>query len=233
VNLRAAVALVTGGSSGIGRATARRLVEVGARVAICGRRRSELEATASEIGALPLVADVSRETDVVGAVEALLREFGDYNVLINNAGAGYFAPLVDIDETRMRTLLETNVVGAMLVARESAARFARRGGGHIVNVGSLAALEGFEGGTAYAATKFALRGMAQCWRRELQPLGIRVMQVHPGKTMTNFARTAGLASRSSEFRLRPEDVAEIIVQMLASDDRVSLDEVEVRQARPD
>jgi 3-oxoacyl-[acyl-carrier protein] reductase len=233
VNLAEAIALVTGGSSGIGRATAARLLGSGARVAICGRRRSELESAAADIGALPIVADVSRATDAADAVRRVIDEFGDYNVLVNNAGAGYFAPLVEIEEARLRALVETNVVGAMLAARESVRHFVRRGGGHIVNVVSLAGLEGFEGGTAYAATKFALRGMGQCWRRELQPHGIRVMQVHPGKTMTGFAAAAGLPSRVSERRLRPEDVAEVIVTMLGSDDRVSLDEVEIRQARPE
>src|SRR5579859_6767352 len=120
MKIESAKALVTGGSSGIGLETARRLISRGGRVAICGRDRTKLERAAREIGALAIPTDVSIEKDVVTMVRRLIDEFGDYNVLINNAGFGSFATLLETSLAEMQRVYATNVFGAMLVARESA-----------------------------------------------------------------------------------------------------------------
>ena len=126
MKIDSARALVTGGSSGIGFETARLLAQRGARVAICGRDRTKLEAAAKEIGAVAIVADVGVESEAVGLVAQVIGEFGDYNVLVNNAGFGSFGPLLDLDLGEMQRVFATNVFGAMVVARESARHFVKK-----------------------------------------------------------------------------------------------------------
>jgi 3-oxoacyl-[acyl-carrier protein] reductase len=220
MELSTAKALVTGGSTGIGRATARMLAERGARVAICGRRADVLREAADEIGALAVPADVSDEADVRRLVETVVRELGDYDVLVNNAGFGTFADLVDTTAADFRRVWETNVLGAMLVARESARHFVARRRGNIVNVASTAGTRGQPRGTAYVATKFALSGMTECWRAELRQHNVRVMQVNPSEVLTDFFATAGgAAAAANPTKLQADDIAQVIVGMLELNDR--------------
>src|ERR1051326_6841786 len=139
MKIDSARALVTGGSSGIGFATAKLLAARGARVAICGRDEAKLTKAAKEIGAVAIHADVSVESEAVRLVADVVRAFGDYNVLVNNAGFGSFGPLLELDLGEMQRVFATNVFGAMVVARESARHFAGRSYGNIVNVASSAA----------------------------------------------------------------------------------------------
>jgi 3-oxoacyl-[acyl-carrier protein] reductase len=217
MRLEDARVLVTGGGTGIGRETARRLAERGARVAVCGRREAPLTSAAEEFGAIPIRADVSDEADVRRLVETVVREMPGYNVLVNNAAVGYFAPLLGTATGGFERVLATNLTGAMMVARESAAHFVEHGGGTIVNVGSTAAGKGFPGGTAYAASKFALTGMTECWRAELRKHDVRVMQVNPSEVQTEF----GGADRPAEnpSKLRSDEVAHLILALLELDDR--------------
>jgi 3-oxoacyl-[acyl-carrier protein] reductase len=233
MKLNDCIALVTGGSAGIGLETARLLKANGAKVAICGRTKDRVESAAKEIAALPLVGDVGREADTVRMVEAVVREFGDYNTLINNAGWGRFAPLLDLGLDEFKAVMDTNVFGAMLMARESARHFVVRKRGNIVNVSSTAGGRGFAGGTAYVATKFALGGMTECWRAELRKHEIRVMQINPSEVQTGFGSSQGRVRKLSEKKLRSEEIAHAIVAMLTMDDRGFTTELTVFATNPD
>ncbi|HEU4585315.1 MAG TPA: SDR family oxidoreductase, partial [Gemmatimonadaceae bacterium] len=167
MKLETAKVLVTGGSSGIGLATAKHLAAAGARVAICGRRAQTIEAAARASGAVPIVADVSSEDDVERMVATVVRELGGDDTLINNAGFGRVAPLRETTVADFRSVWETNVLGAMLAARESARHFVAQRRGNIVNVASTSGQRGGAGGSAYASSKFALAGLTQVWRAEL------------------------------------------------------------------
>jgi len=234
LDLENAGALVTGGSSGIGKETARMLRQRGADVVICARDEDRLEEAASEIGAHPVQADVSDEEDVERLVSAAIEELdGGYDVLINNAGFGAGARLVDLTADQMRSVWETNVLGAMFVARESARHFVERERGNIVNIGSTAGRNGYPGGTAYASSKFALRGMSECWRSELRSSGIRVMHLDPSEVQTAFGRR-GEKERPPEnpTKLRPEEIAHAIVGALEMDSRGFIPEMAVWATNP-
>src|SRR6476620_3569516 len=197
MDLKTAKVLVTGGSSGIGYSTAQLLRDRGADVAICGRKADAVEQAASELGALGIVCDVSREEDVVRMVERVISELGDYNVLINNAGWGHWAPLVETTVSDFTRAWETNVIGAMLVARESAKHVVKKNTGSIVNIASTSGQRGGANGTIYTSTKFALSGMTECWRAELRKNNIRVMQVNPSEVQTNFFVSSGRGARAA------------------------------------
>jgi len=225
MDLKNAKALVTGGSMGIGLATAKLLAQRGARVAICGRDEKRVKQAAGGFGGLGIAADVKDEAAVKRMVETVVREFGDYNVLINNAGFGAFAPLLETTADGFRSVWETNVLGAMLVGRESARYFVTReageGGGHIINIASTAALRGFAGGSTYVSSKFALTGLTECWRLELRTRNIRVMQVNPSEVQTDFVANSGRPARpqGNPTKLVAEDIAHVIASMLELDDR--------------
>jgi 3-oxoacyl-[acyl-carrier protein] reductase len=230
MNLESAQVLVTGGGSGIGYATAKTLIEKGARVAICGRDRAKLERAAGELGALAIHADVSVESDVKEMVQTVVDTFGDYNVLINNAAYGNWSNLVDLALDDMQKLFATNVFGAMLVARESARYFVTKNYGNIVNVASSAGVRGYAGATAYAGSKFALRGMTECWRAELRKFNIRVMLINPSEVQTPFSQGR---RTPSPRKLVANDIAQTIVSMLELEDRGFVTEVAVWATNPE
>jgi 3-oxoacyl-[acyl-carrier protein] reductase len=220
VDLKNAAVLVTGGSCGIGLETARILRQRGARVAICARHKEMLEAAAKEVDALPIVADVSKEDDVQRMIGEVVKEFSDYNVLINNAGFGAFAPLVELTSDEFCRVWQTNVLGAMVVARGSAKHFIGRSYGNIVNLSSTAGQRGFANGTAYCASKFAVQAMTECWRAELRQHNIRVMQVNPSEVLTSFGDDeASQGKADNPSKLHAQDIAQLIAGMLEIDDR--------------
>jgi 3-oxoacyl-[acyl-carrier protein] reductase len=234
MDLSKACALVTGGTSGIGLETARQLRSRGARVAICGRDATRLRSAAEAIGALPIHADVSKEEDVVRMVGELLTAYGQFDVLINNAGFGTFAPLVDVQLVEMERVFATNVYGAMLVARESAKHFIAQKRGNIVNIASTAGQRGFAGGTVYTASKFALSAMTECWRAELRKHDVRVMQVNPSEVQTDFVTNSGRPGRThSERKLIASDIAQTILAMLELPDRGFITDATVWATNPD
>lgn len=232
MNLKNAVALVTGGSAGIGYSIAKTLAERGARVAITGRDKGRLEAAAKGLGALGIQADVSKEADVERTYSEVLAKFGDLDILVNNAGVGVFKPLVELELAHFKAVFDTNVTGAMLMGREAAKIFIKRNRGNIINIASTAALRGAANGTAYYGSKFALRGMTECWRAELRKYNIRVMLVNPSEVLTNFAATAGFPQKATEGKLRGDEIAHAVKAMLEMDDRGFTVEVAVFATNP-
>ncbi|MDR8394016.1 SDR family oxidoreductase [Aliifodinibius sp. S!AR15-10] len=226
-------ALVTGGSSGIGKETAKQLVEAGGSVVIAARKKIQLKEAAEETGAIPVQCDVGKEDNVVHLVQQTVNYLEGYNVLINNAGYGHFSPLTELSTEDFENQLRVNTIGAMMVARESAKHFIDKNYGNIINVSSTAGKRGFEGGTAYVASKFALGGMTECWRSELRPHNIRVMQINPSEVQTEFSENAGFGKREfNESKLVAGDIAGTILNMLALADRGFIPETSVWATNP-
>src|SRR6266480_2412074 len=233
MDLKNAAALVTGASCGIGFETARVLRERGARVAICARHKNELESAAKMLGALPIVADVSKEDEVLRMIDAVVKEYDDYNVLVNNAGFGSFEPLIDLTSDEFFRVWRTNVLGAMMVARESAKHFVGRKYGNIVNISSTAGQRGFANGSAYCASKFALHALTECWRAELRQHNIRVMQVNPSEVQTGFgAEETTQVKPQNPTKLTASDIGHLIVSMLEIGDHGFLTESTIWATNP-
>jgi len=232
MNLQNAAALVTGGSSGIGRAIAQVLAASGARVAITGRNPDRLSEAARALGVFSVQADVSKEADVLRTYREVLGKFRGLDILVNNAGFGVFKSLVESDLADFEAVFATNVTGAMLMAREAAKHFILRRRGNIVNIASTAALRGAPNGTAYYASKFALRGMTECWRAELRKHNIRVFLINPSEVLTNFFATSGLPQKENPTKLRGEEIAGIVKAALEMDDRGFTPELSVFATNP-
>jgi 3-oxoacyl-[acyl-carrier protein] reductase len=232
MNLKNSVALVTGGSSGIGHAIAQTLAASGARVAITGRDQKRLAKAAQELSVHPVHADVSVEADVERTYREVLQKFGDLDILVNNAGVGVFKTLADFGTKEFESVFATNVTGAMMMAREAARHFIKKQRGNIINISSTAGLRGAANGTAYYASKFALRGMTECWRAELRKYNIRVILVNPSEVVTNFFATAGLPQNPNETKLRGEEIAFAVKASLEMDDRGFIPELSVFATNP-
>jgi 3-oxoacyl-[acyl-carrier protein] reductase len=232
MDLKNARALVTGGSEGIGLGIARALKAKGCNVAIMARNEDKLNRAANELGVLALQGDVSREADVKRVVASFIKELGGIDILVNNAGIGYFAPLTDLDTAEFEKIFATNVTGAMLMAREVAPHFIKQRKGHLVNISSTSGLSGGKGSTAYSGSKFALRGMNECWRAELRHHNVRVTLVNPSEVQTPFFAKVGTEQVQSEKKLRASEIADAIVGALEIDDRGFIPEFSVFATNP-
>ncbi len=233
MDLSDAVALVTGGSEGIGRAIAEGLIHEGAVVTITGRREDVLAKTAGEIGADWIAGDVGVEADAVRTVASVAQKHGRLDILVNNAGIGLFKPLIEMELEEIESVYRTNVFGAFLMGREAARRFVEQGGGGaLINISSTSGLRGGSGSTAYSSSKFALRGMTECWRDELRRHDVRVMLVNPSEVITGFAAKVGFDRDDSPNKLRPKEIADAVVGALRMDDRGFIPEFSVFATNP-
>ncbi|MGD2047766.1 MAG: SDR family NAD(P)-dependent oxidoreductase [Gemmatimonadota bacterium] len=232
MELKDAVALVTGGKEGIGRAIAEALIAEGANVTITARHEDELRRAAEEIGADWIVGDVGVEADAVRTVAEVIDKHGHLDILVNNAGYGLFKPLVDTSLEELEALYRTNVFGPFLMTREVARHFIERDRGELINIASTSALKGSATRTAYGSSKFALRGMTECWRDELRRHNVRVMLVNPSEVMTEFASKAGSPREPSDKKLRPREIADAIVGALKIDSRGFVPEFAVFATNP-
>jgi 3-oxoacyl-[acyl-carrier protein] reductase len=232
MNLHGATALVTGGSSGIGFAIAKTLADAGARVAITGRDEDKLARAAATIGGHPIRADVSIEADVERTMQDVVAAFGHLDILVNNAGVGVFKALVAQDLESFERVFATNVTGPMLMGREAAKHFITRKRGNIVNIASTAGTRGAPNGTAYYASKFALRGMTECWRGELRPHNIRVFLINPSEVLTPFFDPASGAPPDNPTKLHAEDVAHAVRSVLEMHDRGFTPELSIFATNP-
>ena len=225
--------LVTGGSAGIGKATAKLIIEKGGKVAITGRDKSKLEKVAKEIGAFPIHADVAVENDVHKSYDLFVKQFGKLDCLINNAGIGdCWNELTELDMKAFHKVYDVNVFGAALMASEAAKLFKKQKSGNIVNIASTAATKGFANGTVYASSKFALRGMTQCWQAELRKYNVRIILVNPSEVTTAFGDGERKEKPEVKNRLRPLEIAHTIVSILEMDDRGFIPEVTVWATNP-
>lgn len=227
------IILVTGGSSGIGLSTAIKLNEKGAKVIITGRNKDKLDKAVNQFGFTGFVSDVSKEAEVLQLFENIKKQFGTLDVLINNAGFGYFESLENVNVKKFNEVLQTNVIGAALAAREASKIFKEKKCGDIINIASTAATKGFAGGTSYVASKFALRGMTECWRAELRPFNIRVILINPSEVQTDFVINSGRQQRNfNPSKLIGDDIAHAIISALEMNERGFITELTVFATNP-
>ena len=231
-NLKGIKVLVTGGSSGIGKATAALLISKGAIVAITGRDKKKLDVIAQEIKAIPIHMDVSKSKPLDAKVLDAFHSMGGIDVLINNAGIGNFAQLKDVKLSHFEEVFATNVFGLALLTKEVIKFFKVQQKGTIINVGSTAAKKGFEGGTIYAASKFALRGMTQCWSQELRKENIRVMLINPSEVPTAFHQKDRKERPLENKKLTPNEIAHSISAIINMEKRGMVPELDVWATNP-
>lgn len=216
------VVVVTGATSGIGRAAARAFTAAGARVLGTGRHQGRLAELAREVD-LALTVDVTESRDVELLRTVAMDRYGRVDVLVNNAGVGLFEGWETSSPEQLRTLLEVNVVGAQRVAQALVPGMVRRGDGHLVQVASVAGKRGFERQTAYCASKHALIGWSEALRQELHGSGVKVHVVCPPAVDTPFFATAGWPEIATEHRrwrpMSAEAVASAILDAIRSDQR--------------
>ena len=232
MDLKDTVAIVTGGGEGIGRAIAEALKTEGGLVTITGRREELLRATADELGVDWIAGDVGIEADAVRTVAEVIAKHGRLDILVNNAGYGVFKPLVEMELAELEGVYRTNVFGAFLMTREAARQFVKQGSGELINISSTSGLKGGRNGTAYSSSKFALRGMTECWRDELRRSNVRVMLVNPSEVVTEFAAKLGRTQEVTEKKLRPREIADAIVGALKVDRRGFIPEFSVFATNP-
>jgi NAD(P)-dependent dehydrogenase (short-subunit alcohol dehydrogenase family) len=228
------VAVVTGGSRGIGFAIAEAFLRQGASVVISGSSRDHLDAAtkslASYSGRVSAVqADVRRYEDVEGLMATAARDFGGLDILINNAGVGVFKPVAETTVEEWHRVLDTNLSGVFYGCHAAIPHMKRRGGGWIINISSLASKNAFVNGGAYCASKSALNAFSETLMQEVRYDGIRVAYVLPGSVNTGFG---GLSNTKSEWALMPEDVALAVVDLVAFPARSLPSRIEIRPSQP-
>ncbi len=223
--------LLTGGSLGIGRETARVLVAAGARVVITGRDAARLRKAADTAGAFAVVADVANPDDIERTYQEGMAHLGGLDCLINNAGIGTFQEMEQVTLDEFERTFAVNVFGAALMAARAVKiikqQLSRR---NIVNIGSTAALKGFAGGTVYGASKFALRGMTECWQQELRKHNIRVTLINPSEVATAFFD--GKEYEAAPNKLSTAEIAHAIKSVLAMEDRGMIPELAIWATNP-
>lgn len=237
MDLQDRVAVVTGGSTGIGRATARALAGHGARVAVCARTESDLEEAAAEIRAgggeaLAVPADVSRREGVDRLAAEVRGELGPVDVLVNSAGIGVFGTLEALTADDFDRCFGVNVRGVFLACKAFAPSMAERGDGVVVNIASLAGKNFFAEGSVYAGSKHAVMGLSKSLMVELRDRGVRVLTVCPGSVDTPFFdKVEGMEPDRAKI-VDAEDVAELIAESVRLSDRATVSEVEIRPVNP-
>jgi 3-oxoacyl-[acyl-carrier protein] reductase len=236
------VGIVTGGSKGIGLAIARALLDRGMQVTISARKDADLEqatralkggdpSTSPGAGHLHTVrADVRDPADAQRVVDETVRRFGGVDVLVNNAGIGKFANVADMSLDDWRQIIDTNLSGVFHCTRAAIPAMKTRGAGFVVNISSLAGKNPFAGGAAYCASKAGLNAFTEALMQELRHDNIRVSYVLPGSVSTGFGDRG--SSGEAGWKLAPEDVARVVVDLIAHEPRSLPSCVELRPSRP-
>lgn len=203
--------LVTGGSQGIGAALVELARQAGHDVVFTGRNPQLIEAIAKKTGAHGLQADVSEPDDNAKTVSACMERLGGVDVLVNNAAYAYRGEIGALDVEKMKEMFDTNVFGLVDLTNRIVPQMKARGSGDIVNIASTSGMKGAATATSYAASKWALRGISQCWQAELRPHGIRVICVCPSEVQTNFG---GRGGRNNPNKLYAVDIGETVMAAL-------------------
>jgi len=224
--------LITGGSSGIGKAAAQLLKDSGAKVVITGRDKAKLEKTAKELGVFPIHADVAVQADIEKTYDTVMKELGGLDVLVNNAGIGEFPTLEDLTMDNFMKVYSINVFGAAFMAQGATKIFKKQNSGNIINIASTAGLKGFARGTVYSSSKFALRSMNECWQAELRPFNIRVSLINPSEVTTAFANSERKEREEKPNKLSSMEIAHAIKSVLEMDDRGFIPELTVWATNP-
>ena len=230
------VALVTGGSRGIGLAIARALVADGVRVAITARSAAHLSAARPSIEAAgpgsveTLQADVREYDQIHGAVEAVVARFGALHILVNNAGIGIFTDVASMTPVQWAEVLDTNLTGAFNACHAALPHMRGRGGAFIINISSLAGANPFAGAAAYCASKAGLNAFSEALMQEVRYDDVRVSCVMPGSVSTPFS--SGDAAKGADWKIRPEEVADVVLNLLRHDPRSLPSRVELRPSKP-
>jgi 3-oxoacyl-[acyl-carrier protein] reductase len=235
VDLTGRVAVVTGGSRGIGRAIAETLAAAGASVAIAARTEDVVEHVAADLSRLltvPVIGvpcDVRSQEQCAALIRRVVAELGHIDILINNAGVGRFATVAELEPEAWRVVIETNLNGVFYCTHAALPHLIARGSSWIINIGSLAGKNAFPGGAAYNASKFGLIGFSEALMQEVRHDGVRVSYIMPGSVATEF-----MSSRDNddEWKVQPEDIAALVLDLLATPERTLPSRIEVRPSRP-
>jgi 3-oxoacyl-[acyl-carrier protein] reductase len=224
------VAIVTGASRGIGLAIAHRLASMGAKLSICARDPQKLQAAANDLrraGANVFAApvDVSQAGQVASFVAASEKSTGSPEILVNNAGIGYFGPTHEASEQNWDSVLDTNLKSVFLMSKAVAPGMIERRGGHIINIASLAGKNAFRGGGIYCASKWGLLGLTECMAEDLRQYGIRVSAICPGSVATDFSPHAG---KDPSKMLQSEDIAHAVEMIVTQAPQSFISEVLMR-----
>jgi len=238
--LKDKLCLVTGASRGIGLAISRMLLREGARVAVCARSQQTLERAVAELESTGpgkvtgKVADVKDHEQVAALFAHVDKALGGLDVLVNNAGVGWFKSVSELSVEEWATTLGTNLTGAFYCSQEALRRFEARGGGYIVNISSLAGKNAFAGASAYNASKFGLNGFSEALMLDSRYRNVRVSTVAPGSVATDFGGQAGADDgvQGMDWKVQPEDIADIVRFLLSLPARTMASYIEVRPSKP-
>ncbi len=236
MDLKDKVAIVTGGSKGIGRGIAAALVREGVNVVISARKRNEVDEAVQELNALRagsangMVADVCNYAQVQALFERAVSVFGGVDILINNAGIGIFGLVEAMAVEDFRAVLETNVFGVFHCCRLAIPLMRARGGGYIINISSLAGVNAHPKMAAYNASKFGLNGFSEALMQEVRHDGIKVSYIMPGSVNTEFGGDA--PDEAQAWQLTPTDIAKVVIDLLHHDERSLPSRVEIRPSKP-
>ena len=226
--LKGKIALITGGSRGIGKAIALALAEEGVNVAITGRNEENLKAVVQEIEqkgvkSVYAVFDITSKTEVYGALEKLQKDFGKIDVLVNNAGIAAFGGILEMEDEKWEEIVKTNLFGAYYVVKAVVPSMVERKTGDIINISSTAGLKGNAMTSAYSASKFGLIGMSESMMLELRKQNIRVTTLMPSTIASDMSKEVlKITDGNPEKVLQPEDFAELVVDLLKLNKRAML-----------
>ena len=239
MQLNGKVAVVTGSTKGIGYAVAEALARAGADVVLSARTPAEVDEAAERLNALGggrvigVPGDVGVLDDARRIVRAAVDRLGGLDILVNNAGVGAFAPIEEMEPETWDRLIATNLSGVFYCSHEAIPHLKRRGGGWIINIGSLAGKNPFAGGTAYNASKFGLVGLSEAMMLDVRHQGIRVSYVMPGSVATHFTGpSGGHGDRENDWMIQPQDIAQVVMDLLALPANSLVSRVEIRPTRP-